>query len=205
MFILDEVATGQRVLSVADGPSTLNFELRQAGFEVFSVDPRYACTIEEMVQEFKRSYELNRAHFYENRCNYSFGSEQEIEELLQKRETAFDCFLADFTANRANYHTGQLPSLAFANDAFDLCLCANFLFLFDDLFDLNFHLTSIIEMARVAKAVRIFPLYGRLHLPQSPLIDPVLRTITEAGLRFELRESRYHVWRGSTSYLHIHR
>ena len=72
------------------------------------------------------------------------------------RESAFADFSADF--NTSNYHYGKLPNLEALDDAFDLCLSGHFLFTYDDRFDYDFHLSSILELCRVAREVRIFPL-----------------------------------------------
>jgi len=65
---------------------------------------------------------------------------------------------------------GKLP---FADFAFDLALCPDYLFTDADNQNLDFHLQQIVELARVAKEVRIFPLSDSKGRP-SPLLGPVL-------------------------------
>ncbi|MGK7894555.1 MAG: IS200/IS605 family accessory protein TnpB-related protein [Xenococcus sp. (in: cyanobacteria)] len=68
-------------------------------------------------------------------------------------------FLADFDTGLAQgrYLKELLPTLNFADQQFDIALCAHLLFTYSEQFSLDFHLQSILEMCRVAQDVRVFP------------------------------------------------
>lgn len=72
------------------------------------------------------------------------------------RENALKTFINDY--DKENYIFTELPKLPFENDSFDLIVSSHLLFTYDDRFDYKFHKDSILEMLRVAKEVRIFPL-----------------------------------------------
>ena len=72
------------------------------------------------------------------------------------REDALKGFLKDY--NLDDYIYCELPNLPFENKEFDLLLSSHLFFVYDDRLDYDFHKNSILEMLRVSKEVRLFPL-----------------------------------------------
>ena len=70
-------------------------------------------------------------------------------------------FLADYDRGqqKGRYLPENLPSLPFRGNEFELALCSHFLFLYTEQLSLDFHKKAIAEIVRVAREVRIFPLY----------------------------------------------
>lgn len=64
-------------------------------------------------------------------------------------------FLNDFEAGqKENRHiTAELPNIPFNKGRFDLALSSHFLFLYSDIFSLNFHINAINETLRVSNEV----------------------------------------------------
>jgi hypothetical protein len=90
-------------------------------------------------------------------------------------------FLDDYDVGRkcGRYLAAELPSLPFEDQAFDLGLCSHFLFLYANQFSLEFHAESIVELCRVVKEVRIFPLLEQWNsVPEvgAEFVDPLCRT-----------------------------
>jgi len=79
---------------------------------------------------------------------------------------------------------GALP---FPDFAFDLALCPDYLFTDEENQNIDFHLKQILELARVAKDVRIFPLSDSQGLP-SPLLGPVLLGLQQENYGIEVRD-----------------
>lgn len=79
---------------------------------------------------------------------------------------------------------GVLP---FADFAFDIALCPDFLFTDAENQSIDFHLQQILELARVAKDVRIFPLTNHIGMP-SPLLGPVLLCLQQDNYGVEIRD-----------------
>jgi hypothetical protein len=117
------------------------------------------------------------------------------------RESALRDFLADF--DRERYKYAKFPHLRLAADSFDLCLSGHFLFTYDDRFDYEFHLTSIISMAKIAKEVRIFPLVDMNNSragsdkPFSPFVYRLIDELPEFGLRAEIVPVDFEFQRGA--------
>ena len=77
---------------------------------------------------------------------------------------------------------GTLP---FTDFTFDLALCPNYLFTGAE--NLEFNLQQILELARVAKEVRVFPLSNHQGQP-SPLLGPVLLGLQQENYGVEVRD-----------------
>lgn len=115
------------------------------------------------------------------------------------RESALRDFVADFS--HENYLYAKFPHLRLTGH-FDLCLSGHFLFTYDDRFDYDFHLTSIISMSKLADEVRIFPLVdmnnSRREREQnfSPFVYRLLDELPEFGLNAEIVPVNFEFQRG---------
>src|SRR5699024_6318298 len=90
------------------------------------------------------------------------------------RRAAAERMLADLEAAPERYVAGALPSLPFASDSADLALCSHLLFTYADRLDAADHVAAIVEMARVASEVRIYPLVDHWGTPQPELVRTVI-------------------------------
>lgn len=126
---------------------------------------------------------------------------KDLEGHRQTRESALRDFLDDF--DRERYKYAKFPHLRLAANSFDLCLSGHFLFTYDDRFDYEFHLTSIISMAKIAKEVRIFPLVDMNNSragsekPFSPFVYRLIDELPEFGLRAEIVAVDFEFQRGA--------
>lgn len=110
---------------------------------------------------------------------------------------AMEKFLLDLPngVDQKRYLTAELPKLPFENYRFDLALCSHFLFLYS-------HLESILEMCRVAKQVRIFPLL-KLSGEISPLLTPIIQKLSTKGYKAEIRQVDYEFQKGGNQMISI--
>ena len=102
------------------------------------------------------------------------------------------------------YLAASLPSLPFADGSFDLALCSHFLFLYSERLDADFHAASVLELCRVARQVRIFPLLS-LDGRRSPWIEPVCDRLRGAGHVVSLPTVDYEFQRGGNQMMEIRR
>jgi ubiquinone/menaquinone biosynthesis C-methylase UbiE len=88
-----------------------------------------------------------------------------------------ESFCSDY--NTADYWFAELPKLPYRDDSFDLVLSSHLLFVYDDRLDEAFHEASIIEMLRVSKEVRIFPLvdYKNSRMNEKENLSPLVYKI----------------------------
>lgn len=112
-------------------------------------------------------------------------------------------FLNDFVDGklRARYVTAELPALPFANDTFDLALCSHFLFLYESL-GLDFHVQSVVELCRVAREVRVFPLM-QLDGQTSPYLTVVMEKVLSLGCTAEVVRVPYEFQHGACEMLRV--
>lgn len=80
----------------------------------------------------------------------------------------------------------SLPNLPFTNHAFDLALC-NHIFFAKNTGDLSFQLKTLLEFARVATEVRVFPLVDEQGKP-STLLGEIIQALQAKNFGVELRQ-----------------
>lgn len=191
------------VLDVGGGPASFAAEAAERGLNVVACDPIYAASGEAIRQRFEatRNDMMAGLRVAQYRFNWKrYGSPERIEKIWRE---ALELFLADFEAcGRERYVPASLPALPFGNDAFQTALCSHLLFLYGDDLDAAFHVSAALELARVAREVRIFPLVNLDGRPSSHL-PAVMDALEAAGLFPELVRVPFEFQRGATRMLRI--
>ncbi len=189
MFALSGVELESSILDCGGGPASFNAEMTRNGHQVISCDPLYAYgvsdierRVEETYVDMVRSMETARDRFV---WDY-LGSPTQVGKL---RMDAMRRFLDDYELGRAQerYVIGELPTLPFEDDAFELALCSHLLFLYADQLSLQFHQHSVRELLRVARQLRIFPLLdlqGECSAHLAPIISLMERLGTTVQVRY---------------------
>ena len=146
---------GKKVLDCPSGASSFVSTLKQNDIDVIGVDLLYEFDIESIETQGYKTIEkiyqdtswmdVYKMDFYKSKENHR-----------NHRENALKAFVNDF--NKKDYIFTKLPNLPFENKEFDLALSSHLLFVYDNMLDYEFHKNSILEMLRVSKEVRIFPL-----------------------------------------------
>jgi hypothetical protein len=160
MFALSDPDLAGRILGCGDGPASFNAEATSEGCRVVSMDPIYQFSAEQIESQVKqvapRLIEQTRSNAHE----FTWSVFQSVDDLAAARMAAMSKFIADYSRADAGerYVAAALPVLPFPDKTFDLALCSHLLFLYSEQFDAAFHVRSILELARVAIEVRIFPL-----------------------------------------------
>lgn len=160
MFSLSSQDLQGWILGCGDGPASFNAAMNQAGGKALSVDPLYRLSVQEIEKRISETYHDVLRQLAESRDEYVWDNISSPEELGRVRMAAMKEFLNDFPVGRGEgrYVDEELPGLSFVENQFDLALCSHLLFLYSEHLDLDFHLASIVELCRVAREVRIFPL-----------------------------------------------
>lgn len=205
MFDLRPDELRQRTLDCGGGPASFTAEMTQAGYPVTAIDPLYSFSGEAIKVRFEASIEnvLNQVRATPDDWTWTFH--RNVEELRAARIAAMNQFLTDYldgkTAGR--YVVGELPRLPFAAGSFDRALCSHLLFLYSEQLSEEFHVRSVLELCRVAREVRIFPLIG-LDRRLSPHLEPVRSAVAREGWSSEVVKVRYELQRGGNEMLRIH-
>ena len=206
MFALSDADLELRIIALADGPAGFNAELTQRGGRVVSCDPLYQFD----GAQIRRRVEQTRAVMIDvvqrNAHRFAWMRFRTPDDLVRERMGAMEAFLADYAPGivHGRYLVESLPRLTFADDSFHLAVCSHFLFLYSDDFPLAFHVESIVEMLRVGRDVRIFPLLN-MRGELSPHLEPVIEALLERGHRAERQRVNYEFQRGGSEMLRVTR
>ena len=204
MFALTSADLQTRILGCADGPASFNAISTERGSTVVSCDPLYAfdaSQIRSRIDEVARDI-LDQTR--RNRDEFVWTSIQSLEELQRVRMDAMDRFLADYDTGKSQgrYIDAGLPELPFADRSFDLALCSHFLFLYSDQLGETFHNAAVLELCRVARDVRIFPLLA-LGSVKSPFLASTTATLRHAGCEVTIERVPYEFQRGGNEMMRI--
>lgn len=206
MFALSPRELGFNILGVADGPASFNAELSVLGGRVISIDPIYAFQAPQIKTRFDNVLDKIIDQVEATPDDWVWSYHGSPEGLRANRIRVTDTFVKDFTMrhNSGCYITGELPLLPFADRQFDLALCSHFLFLYSEHFSLEFHWASMLEMLRIAKEVRIFPLLT-LMLEKSPYLATILERLPREGYSVAIHRAEYQLQRGGNEMLAVSR
>ena len=204
MFGLTPEEKKLKILDCAAGPSSFNYEMTFQRYNVISCDPIYQFNADEISQRIQATSQNIIDQVKENYDTFVWQNLQSPENLLKVRMAAMEKFLLDFPngCRQKRYLTAELPKLPFDNHKFDLALCSHFLFLYSEHLSAEFHLESILEMCRVAKQVRIFPLL-KLSGEISPLLMPIIDKLSTEGYRSEILQVDYEFQKGGNQMISI--
>ena len=141
-----------------------------------------------------------------NKQEFVWKQIDSLEELGRIRMGAMHRFLSDYDRGKSEgrYRAESLPCLGFRDGQFDLALCSHLLFLYSASLDLEFHISAIREMCRVAQEMRIFPLL-QLGSTPSPHVRSVVDHFESAGYEVDRVRVPYEFQRGGDQMLRIRR
>ncbi|MBT8420901.1 MAG: SAM-dependent methyltransferase [Gammaproteobacteria bacterium] len=194
----------KNIVGVGDGPASFNAEMSALGKTVISIDPLYSLQPHEIEERFYSVVDDIIAQVEATPHDWVWSYHKSPEHLKDNRTAALRCFIADYEAGKAEgrYILGELPSLDFAHGKFQLAVCSHFLFLYSEHLTYGFHLSSVLEMLRIAHEVRIFPLLT-LMLEVSPYVQPLILELESRGVIVSVESVEYELQRGGNKMLRI--
>lgn len=204
MFSLSKWDLASSILGCGDGPASFNSILTKRGGTIISVDPLYRFSADEIQNRIHETYHEIIEQAHNNQDEFVWDKIRSVEEMGRIRMKAMEEFLSDYAAGRqeGRYLVADLPSLPFADQAFDLAICSHFLFLYSEQLSEDFHVQSIQELCRVSKKTRIFPLL-ELGSIKSRHLEPVIARIQEQGYKSEITPVPYEFQKGGNEMLTI--
>jgi hypothetical protein len=205
MFALGDREMTTRILGCADGPASFNAEATRQGLRVVSCDPLYRFDAAAVRARIAAIFDEMVAQTRQNASEFVWDEAiPSVEALARIRAAAMDVFLDDYERGRREqrYVEAELPSLPFADNAFDLGLCSHFLFLYTKQLSEDFHVAAVRELCRVAGEVRIFPLVA-LGGASSAHVDPVMQTMRYDGFDVSIEAVPYEFQRGANRMMRI--
>jgi hypothetical protein len=204
MFALTDVDLQSRILGCGDGPASFNTQATRAGTDVVSVDPLYRYDGSQIRERIAATCDQVLGQTRENAGEFVWDTIASVEQLGTVRMAAMDAFLDDYDAGRqqGRYVEAELPTLPFPDLSFDLAVCSHFLFLYTIQLTEAFHQEAVIELCRVAREVRLFPLLALGGRP-SPYVDLVADSIRGRGYDVAIEVVPYEFQRGGNQMMRI--
>lgn len=203
MFDLTSDDLKFNILDCGGGPSSFNVEMTQLGCKVISCDPIYQFNTEEIQSRIQQTYSRIVEGVKATPDKFVWRDIASPDELGELRMAAMNKFLADFPQgiSQKRYVKSELPKLPFGDGEFDLALCAHLLFTYSNILSADFHVSSIVEMRRVASEVRVFPVVTQFSGETSPHLDAVINQLTDRGFQVEVRKVDYEFQKGGNEML----
>ncbi len=211
MFGLTDGDLSGRILDCAGGPASFNAESTGRGGGVVSCDPIYGFSAGGISRRIEETYDGVMRGVRENADAFVWTRAGSPEQHGEARMVAMRRFLDDFPAGfeEGRYVAGGLPELPFETGSFDLALCSHFLFTYSSQLSEEFHLASILEMCRVAREARVFPLLtSSVHRDtvageRSPHLGPVMDGLRKRGYEARVEQVRYEFQKGGDEMLRV--
>ena len=206
MFALGDRELSQSILGCADGPASFNAEATERGARLVSCDPLYRFGADEIRRRIDETTPEIVEQTRRNAHEFVWRAIPSVDALVRIRRSAMTRFLDDYPSGRGEgrYVDAELPSLPFADRAFDLALCSHFLFLYSSQLDASFHVAAVRELCRIALEVRIFPLLA-LGAVASPHVAAVGEALRRDGCAVAIEKVDYEFQRGGNEMLRISR
>jgi SAM-dependent methyltransferase len=206
MFLMQDGDLASRVLGCGDGPASFNAEATRHGMNVISCDPIYRWTRGDLERRIAETYDQVLEQARLNAGQFVWDAIPSVEHLGRVRMAAMREFLEDYDQGKAErrYLDAELPTLPFPDASFDLALCSHLLFLYSAQLDEAFHRAAVLELARVSREVRIFPLLA-LDGKRSPHVDAAIAALVAAGCEVSIAEVPYEFQRGGNQMMRVRR
>jgi len=204
MFMLTNEDLNSKMLGCGDGPSSFNTEVDLHDGSVVSIDPLYAYSKQEIMQRIDEVTEEVMEQVVKNKDNFVWKIITSPGMLYEMRIESMTEFLLDYNEGKeeGRYLAEELPNLSFEDVQFDLALSSHFLFLYSEHLDEDFHMKSILEMLRVAKEVRVFPLVD-LKGEKSVHVEGVVKELISLGYDVNIVKTGYEFQKGGNDMLKI--
>jgi len=204
MFGMTDADLAGRILDCGGGPASFNAGATRRGTSVVSCDPIYRWGADALRGRIDQTYERVLEQTRQNRDEFMWESIPSVDELGRVRMAAMREFLADYADGvvLGRYIDAELPSLPFDDGAFDVALCSHLLFLYSNQLGEAFHHVAVLELCRVAREVRVFPLLALGGAP-SPFVEGCASLLRESGHDVSLERVPYEFQRGGNQMMRV--
>lgn len=186
MFGLDRLDLERRIVDCPGGAASAVAEICSAGGDAIAVDPQYAQGPDDLRARIRTDMDRSIAHLHQREIDYDWDVRGGVVGHETIRRAAVQQMLDHLDAAPERYVAGALPDLPLADNSADLVLCSHLLFTYADRLDTAAHVNAIVEMARVAPEVRIYPLVDHAGNPLPELVRSVIAKLKKERLTSEI-------------------
>ena len=206
MFMLSDTELQGTILGCGDGPASFNSEVKALGGKVISIDPIYSFDKEQISNRIDEVADEVMAQVRMKTDDFVWQNISSPDALYRIRMEAMHTFLDDYKLGKSQgrYIHEALPTLSFKSKQFDVVLSSHFLLLYSTHLDEAFHIEAILEMLRVSKEVRIFPIIT-LEGKRSPHLDGIMARLKTLGYLTTIEKVAYEFQKGGDEMLRVRR
>ncbi len=197
-----------KILDCPSGASSFVAEANLLRAKVTGCDPLYNNSYINLLKKGLEDiqYVIGKVKLSSQLYNWDFY--KSVECLRQSRILALLGFISDYSKEslreEKRYVKAALPKLPFDSKSFDLVLSGHFLFTYANKFDVEFHLSSILEMIRVSRnEVRIYPLQQGMISQPYIQTDELLTCLKKEHIRYEIITVPFEFQNGSNKMLRL--
>jgi hypothetical protein len=186
----DDLA-GRTVVDVAAGASDFTAVAPAHGARAFAIDPGYAAAPAELARGVAHGATAGLSIVDEHPQRFTwdwYGDRAHRDEL---RLNAAEVFAGDRDEHPQRYLAGSLPRLPLRDKVADLALCSHLLFTWSDQLDRDWHRAAIIELNRIARRARIFPLVVQGTGEPVGWLPELIADLADIGIRAQRRRVPY--------------
>jgi hypothetical protein len=206
MFGLDSTdLVGRTVVDVAAGGSDFVASASALGAKAVAVDAAYAVDADLLAAQLadNTGTGLSIVDHHPDRFTWQWYGDRATRDEM--RRDAAQRFTIDRLSSPGHYLAGTLPRLPFRDAAADLVLSSHLLFTWSDVLDRDWHRDAIIELARIAAQVRIFPLVVQGTGDPIAWLPDLYDELRDLGLVAEERQVAYEFQTGADQMLVVSR
>jgi hypothetical protein len=203
MFNLSADDVTKKIISIGDGPASFNAEMHAMGKRVISIDPLYQFSADDIRKRIDETCVEVIGQMRANADKFVWNNIRDVKELQKMRMMAMSHFLRDFDqgCSQQRYINHAMPAkTSFGDNAFELGLSSHFLLLYDNL-GLKFHTETILEIMRVCRELRIFPILN-LNAGTPPFFDELLDELGQS-FNIDIQKVDYEFQKGGNQMLSI--
>jgi hypothetical protein len=201
MFRLTDADLTRSILGCGDGPASFNAELTRRGGRVVSADPLYRFSADQIRSRIDETTPIMVEQMSANQESFLWTRFSSVTDVTNARLASMEIFLGDYPGpGGQRYVDASVPQLPFADGEFELALSSHFLFLYSEQRSRDFHVDAMLDLCRVAREVRIFPLL-ELSGAVSRHLDAVTSALHDRGIHVKRVDVPYRFQRGATEML----
>ena len=191
-----------KILDIGSGVSSFCSEARQQNIEVFACDPIYHIDAHVLKQKCQSDLQAVIEQFPQILHKYSWQFYKDTSHLAEYRIQAYQHFISHYQTHPQFYIASSLPHLPFSTNSFDMIFVSHLLFLYEHLFDYDFHRQCLLELTRIAQYIRIYPLTN-LKAQKSKYIEKLMQDDELKHLTFRIRPVQFEFFKSANQMLEI--
>lgn len=187
------------ILDCPGGASSFGAEVRAAGGTVVSVDPLYVYPQSLLADRVRADRDRAYSWVSANPCLFVRHWTDPSASWRLDWQAAGERFLTDYATGR-HYLAAELPHLPFADGAFSLAVSSHLLFCYAEYLPYQVHADALVELTRVSRQARVFPLLDTGNTPY-PRLDDLRADLAGRGVATEVRTVAHEMHRGGNQML----